>query len=133
MTTPVIETREDQLRDMIWKQGQLIGQHAIEPGILWFAVDGKVYCDCSGERIQELGDYFVFMETVSKYDVPHYKPADGLVSRLHALMNRHLNLGSKYERAGNTKCSIQCRKVGNLLAAFLRGVTPTTVCPDFKE
>jgi len=124
------QEREQRLRAMIWRQGQLIGTHKDCPDILWFVVDGKVYCDLRGEHIEELGDYFLFVEGVRINNVPGFTPAESLATRIHDNMKKHFDLANRYERQGNTQGSMHLRYVGNLLAAFLRGQTPSTILPD---
>lgn len=120
--------RNTRLRSMIWLQGQIIGRHTECPSIFWFAVDGKVYADQEG-TITELGDYFRFLEDLEAATTC-FKRVDSLTSRLHKSFQDHLALASKYERGGNTEGARYLRYVSNLLAAFLRGDTPSTILPD---
>jgi len=121
--------RYARLRKMLWQFGQIIGTHEDDPKIVWFAQDGKAYCDL-GDTVVELGDYFLFLENVRASRVPGFKPADSLTARLHKSFCDHLALAGKYERGGNTEGARYLRYVSNLLAGFLRGESPKTILPE---
>lgn len=57
----------------------------------------------------------------------------GLRSLLKECADKHLRLGSVYERGGNATGAAQARAVGNMLYGILQDGTYTTVVPDPDE